>query len=126
MPLLSCWHGYTPNKMKRMGDHLPHRVAQKWALTCWRRQLLLSKLQPEENFYHSITCPMLMLSFADDLIAPKKGVDALRHIYYNARVTRRHLQCRELGVKKIGHVGFFQKSFQNHWSIFTEWMEEIT
>ncbi|MCB0630212.1 MAG: alpha/beta hydrolase [Saprospiraceae bacterium] len=125
MPLLSKWYGYTPNKAKRMGDNLPKKVAREWALTCRRRESLTSILRPEENFYHRIAQPMLMISIEDDLIAPKKGVEALRKVYYNARVTRRHIRLREVAARKIGHVNLFRRSFEPQWSIFTDWMDSI-
>jgi predicted alpha/beta hydrolase len=125
MPLLSRWYGYTPNKAKRMGDNLPKRVAQEWALTCRRRESLISILRPEENFYHSIISPMLMLSIEDDIIAPKKSVEALRKVYYNARVNLRHLQLKEAAARKIGHVNLFRKEFEQQWPLFTDWMENI-
>lgn len=125
MPLLSKWYGYTPNKAKRMGDNLPRRVAQEWAVTCRNRQSLLSMLPPEENYYHRITRPMLLLSIEDDAIAPKQGVDAFRNALYNAKVTRRHLRCSEVPCRQIGHVNLFRSRFQAQWPIFTDWLDKI-
>lgn len=108
-----------------MGDNLPRRIAEEWAATCKNRNSLLSLLSPNEHFYHRIDRPMLMVSIEDDRIAPRKGVDALQRVMYNAKITRRHLDPKALGKKRIGHINVFRPAFESHWTFITDWIDQV-
>ncbi|NER16468.1 alpha/beta hydrolase family protein [Spongiivirga citrea] len=116
--------GYFPSKYVGLGEALPKQVAYDW------RTLLLSKKSVlglaekfQSNHYDKITQPMLMISIDDDNFAPKKTVDALaKQVFVNADITRKHLEVKELGIKKLGHNDFFRsKHKQLLWPIVSAW-----
>jgi len=50
---------------------------------------------------------------SDDTYAPRAAVEALHSLYVGAQLERRHLSPQDLGVKEIGHFGFFKESFRS-------------
>lgn len=61
--------------------------------------------------FNRIKAPILFYSFADDSFAPPRAVDKLMDWYNNSPKERRHVLPADLGVKKIGHFGFFKSRF---------------
>ena len=53
-----------------------------------------------------------------------RGTQALFGLYPNAQVEVRRLRPRELGLRNIGHFGFFRSSMKEPlWPLVTEWIE---
>jgi predicted alpha/beta hydrolase len=70
---------------------------------------------------------MLSLSFTDDELMSRRGIDHLHSFYRNASVDRRHIAPQDAGAKRIGHFGFFRPQFKNTlWQQALAWMEERT
>lgn len=109
MPAAVTLVGYYPGKLG-MGADLPAGMALEWASWGRHRDYLLRSI-PREG-YERLTAPFLSYSFSDDFYAPKNAVDKLHAIYSRATVERVHLSPKELGVKQIGHFGFFRERFR--------------
>ena len=111
MPGLTHTLGYFPGSLG-IGADLPKEVALEWARWCRSRDFFLEHGVAREG-YARLHIPMLSFSFTDDTYAPALAVDALHSLYVNAKIERRHLAPRDLGVKHIGHFGFFKDEFRH-------------
>ena len=76
--------------------------------------------------FERITAPMLFYSLTDDrMLGPDKAVQAIVDTYANAQTERRHVTPKDLGVKAIGHFGFFTSKFSGSlWKQAAEWLEK--
>lgn len=117
MPLLSNLYGYFPSKVKQLGEKLPKGVAKDWITLITHPDSMLELTKQTGNYYKTIKNPMLIISFSDDQMAPKKAVDELSNrVYTNAIVKRVDIKADKL--KPIGHLSFFrQRNEVDLWSI---------
>jgi len=73
-----------------------------------------------------VRAPVRAYAISDDPFAPLAAVAALRALYPNARWETRELAPRELGVKSIGHFGFFRERFRDSlWRESADWLESV-
>ncbi|MEW5864454.1 MAG: alpha/beta fold hydrolase [Pseudomonadota bacterium] len=123
LPMAVLWHGlmpavtrlvgYFPARRLGLGDDIPAGVALQWASRrtgdlrpgsagqdAERTQRLLQRCALLER-------PALALRFSDDAFATAAGTRRL--LAYYPRLAPRHVVLRpaDLGVRRIGHFGFF-------------------
>jgi predicted alpha/beta hydrolase len=122
MPLFTPLFGYFPGKMLRAVGDLPRGVTWQWRRWCLHPDYLLS----EERYraaYARFTAPVLSLSFEDDDINTKNGIDFIHSSYPN--VIRRHIHPRDVGQERIGHFGFFNERCREPlWHDALEWFHK--
>ncbi|MEO1487724.1 MAG: alpha/beta fold hydrolase [Bacteroidota bacterium] len=125
MPILSNLYGYFPSKVKQLGENLPKGVAKDWITLITHPNSMLELTNETGNYYNSVKKPMLMISFSDDQMAPKKAVDELSsRVYSNAIVERQHIKANK--SKPIGHMNYFRKQFESDlWNIPTNWIKTL-
>ena len=115
--------GYFPSSRLGLGEDLPAGVAAQWAGWCRDPEYFFGASQAVPRAgYESLRIPMLALGIADDTIAPRRAVDALARMYANAAVERVHLQPREVGLRKIGHFGYFRSWASPAWKVASDWI----
>lgn len=124
IPALTGACGYYPGSVLRMGEDMPAGVAREWARWGRRRGYVTDAdggaLRPG---YARIAFPIRSYSFSDDRLAPPRAVEALLGFYAAARVERRALTPRDLGVRAIGHWGFFRDRFRDPlWVEAADWL----
>lgn len=120
VPFLCQLLGYFPGRHLGYCSDLPKGVAMDWLK--WNRESSgLFSFFSDKN-YRKMEIPLLAYSFADDYLAPKKTVDQLVDRFPNSTITRRHLNPKSLGIRRIGHNGFFIR--QMLWPCLIEWMEK--
>lgn len=112
MPVLTRAVGYFPARRLGLGDDIPAGVALQWASrrTGELRQGSAggdSRTQRLLERCAALAQPALMLRFSDDAFATAAG--ARRLLAHYPRLAARHVVLRpaELGVRRIGHFGFF-------------------
>jgi predicted alpha/beta hydrolase len=121
MPLLTPLFGYFPGKALRAVGDLPRGVARQWRTWCLKRDYLLDGNDAYRARYARFAAPILSISFEDDDINTKAGIDHLHSAYPN--VTRRHVEPREAGQARIGHFGFFSERCREPlWREVLEWL----
>jgi predicted alpha/beta hydrolase len=116
MPLLTHALGYFPGRTLHLGENIPAGVALQWALRrtpeirtesrgpeAERTERLLSR-------YKEIHVATYALSFADDAFATVKGAQRLFSMYPGITVRHDVLDPATVGLRKIGHFGFFRRS----------------
>ena len=119
MPLTTRIAGYFPARLFRFGEDLPRGVALQWARWC-RTPSYLS----EWSGHRAFKAPVLAIGFMDDPFAPPEAVDALLTHYGSRKQQRWSIAPDELGVKEIGHFGFFRSGVTpSLWRDVAEWLK---
>lgn len=124
IPFLSRLYGYFPSELVRMGEQLPKGVALEWAKICRHPRWLFAYLPQNHNFYSKLSQHTLVISIEDDWYAPKKAVDKLFEAgYTKAKLERLHIVPQEIGLKSLGHFGFFkEKNKEKLWHIIPNFL----
>jgi len=122
MPVFTPLFGYFPGRMLRAVGDLPRGVTWEWRRWCLHPDYHLSEPGWRER-YARFTAPILSISFEDDDINTKNGIDFLHSSYPN--VTRRHYAPRDAGQSRIGHFGFFSERCRDPlWPEMLAWLKE--
>jgi predicted alpha/beta hydrolase len=125
VPLAVKLRGRLPLGFADLAD-MPAGVARDWAR--WGvnhdyRDGAGTDLKPR---FADFRAPTLAISFSDDLaLAPERAVDVLFTEYFTrAPLTRWHLRPQDLGVKAIGHAGFFDPKVcpESLWQDTARWL----
>jgi predicted alpha/beta hydrolase len=110
LPVPTRLLGYFPGWLGVGGD-LPAGIALDWARGGRHRKYLLDLYGGgEHDHYAHYTAPVCDYSFSDDSYAPRAAVDELLTFYPNAPKTHKHVHPADVGLKTVGHFGFFRKA----------------
>ncbi|HEU4536854.1 MAG TPA: alpha/beta fold hydrolase, partial [Polyangiaceae bacterium] len=124
MPGLARALSYFPAKKLKLGEDLPKGVALQWAR--WARSphyMIDDAGVPLRQGFDKYEGPVRAYSFEDDERAPEACVRALHKYFKRTEVDFRHVRPAELGVKGIGHVGFFRAQFKHTlWKESLDWL----
>ncbi len=124
VPALTSTVGYLP-AWGGLGEELPADVAREWAKWCRSPGYYLDHVPGSRARLASFDRPLLALSFDDDDFAPRRAVDALLDTLTRARVDHRHIRPSEVGLRTIGHFGFFRVRAAGLWSEVSGFMEDV-
>lgn len=91
-----------------LGTRLPASIARQWAEWGLTRDYFLEKEPAARSRFAALHAPVLAYSFTDDLIAPERAVKKLISVTTSAPIEHRRMSPRDLGVRAIGHLGFFR------------------
>jgi predicted alpha/beta hydrolase len=124
VPLSLRWVGYFPGKRLRKVGDLPSGVMAQWRRWCLSRDYVVgAEGQQVRAAYASVRTPMLSLSFTDDELMSAQGIRSLHGLYVNAPVEYRRIAPPEIGVRHIGHFGFFRPQFERTlWPLAPQWL----
>jgi len=121
--------GRLPMKAFRQGEDVPAGVAREWSQ--WGRdpRYVLSYVDglPDrsDRAFERFTAPLRSYAFRDDRLAPPATVRALAEFYRGTHTDLRVISPRELGVRSIGHFGFFRAMFRESlWAEAHAWLRE--
>ena len=121
LPALARLLGYFPASRLGFGEDLPRGVAIEWARWCRHPRYLVGALGVEDA-YARVRATVRAYAIS----APARAVQALAQLYPHARWEMRKLAPRELGVKSVGHFGFFRERFRDSlWREAAEWLETV-
>jgi predicted alpha/beta hydrolase len=126
-PLMLRRYGYVPRGVLWSGESLPRGVFLQWRAWCLSPARFGSALDAgmSDAEFAAVRTPLLSWSFADDPIATPAAVDALLESYSNAPIERRCTQPAEVGVRAIGHHGFFAERHRDSlWRGALDWVDE--
>lgn len=123
IPGLTAVTGFLPMRAFGQGEDLPPGVAREWARWGRRRHYLFDDLGPEVRAcYAALRFPVRALHIADDLYAPRSGVEALVSFYGGEREVRT-VRPEETGVPRIGHFGWVRPPHaQGIWAPLRAWL----
>jgi predicted alpha/beta hydrolase len=123
LPGISHLLGYFPGSRLGFGEDLPKGVALEWASWCRHPTYLIGALGVEQD-YARFSAPIRAYAVSDDNFAPPSAVQALLELFPAARSEMRRVTPRELGVKSIGHFGFFRERFRaTLWPEAGDWLD---
>jgi predicted alpha/beta hydrolase len=117
--------GYFPGKrLKKVGD-LPRGVMQQWRRWCLSPHYMMSEGgEALRRQYGELRAPILSLSFTDDEFMSGRNIESLHSFYSGAPRTMHRFAPADIGVRRIGHFGFFRPQFQGTlWTRLTAWLE---
>jgi predicted alpha/beta hydrolase len=124
VPALTATFGRLPMRLLRQGVDVPAGAARQWAR--WGRD-------PEYAWSHArahgglhftrYAGPLRAYAPSDDGYAPLAAHEALLRHYVATRPELRVVDPRALGVRRIGHFGFFRPALRDTlWAEATEWL----
>jgi len=112
-PILTHWYGYQPMSKLGLGEDIPLGVYRDWKRWCSFPRYFFDDPSPQAkeiaSKFDRVTLPIAAAVSLDDLWAPPASRDAFFAGYVNAQVECMDLSPRQLGVKRIGHMGYFRK-----------------
>ncbi len=118
--------GYVPRGVIWSGEPLPRGVFLQWRRWCLSPALLGSGLDEDmsDAGFAAVRGPLLSWGFTDDPIATPAAVEALLKSYARASIDRRWTSPRDVGVRTIGHHGFFGERHRDSlWRAALDWID---
>jgi predicted alpha/beta hydrolase len=118
--------GYVPHSVVWRGGPLPRGVFLQWRTWCTRSEHFAPDLGTElaGNQFAECRAPVLAWAFSDDPIANPVTVPQLLAYYPRARIEQRWTHPRDLGVRHIGHRGFFAVRHRDSlWRGLLDWID---
>ena len=124
IPLATPAFGYFPGQYFGMAP-LPRDLALQWQR--WSKHqdyVIAADGTPLREYYHQFLSPMRFLHIADDkLYSPLKSVQSVASFYANAPRQIVTIAPRDIGVRKIGHFGFFRSTMPRRvWDAAARWL----
>jgi predicted alpha/beta hydrolase len=125
MPALARLLGYFPWSRLSTGEDLPAGVALEWSRWCRLPDYFFDDPSLASlSHFPAFNAPILAYSFADDHWGTEPAVTTLMAHYTGSRIERRHIIPASLGIKHIGHVGFFQPDSRPLWQETADWLRQ--
>jgi predicted alpha/beta hydrolase len=109
-----------------LGEDLPGPVAMEWARWCTTKGYLAGVVPARERHFARFSRPVLSFAFTDDDYAPGRSVDELLSWFRTAPVELRRRAPERLGVRSVGHFGFFRPAMVELWTECADWIERVT
>lgn len=111
-PLPTKILGYMPAFVVGGGEHLPKKAALEWRSWGLHPDGILQSGQARAS-YARLELPVHFVNLADDrMLAPARAVQRLKAQYVNAQTSYEQLVPAQLGLKAIGHFGFFKSRYR--------------
>ncbi|MCE9576482.1 MAG: alpha/beta fold hydrolase [Deltaproteobacteria bacterium] len=115
-PVATPLYGYFPGKALRMVGDLPRGVIRQWRRWCLDPDYAVgAEGGAVEALFARVKTPITAVSFTDDEMMSARNTDALHASYVGAPVTHARYAPADLGVKRIGHFGFFRSAMRASW-----------
>lgn len=116
--------GYFPGRRLRKVGDLPAGVMLQWRTWCLDREYVVGvegdRVRAE---FARVRTPILSLSFTDDEFMSLANTRSLHSFYSGAPREMKRIEPREIGVRRIGHFGFFRSKFADSlWSLAGQWL----
>jgi predicted alpha/beta hydrolase len=111
VPLATAVCDYFPGKKLRKVGDLPTGVIKQWRDWCLNPEYLIGVVPGARALFAEVKTPLVSISFTDDEYMSARSIESLNDYYINAPKTIKRLQPRDIGVKRIGHFGFFKEQF---------------
>ncbi len=124
-PVLGRALPYFPAERVRFGPNVASSLARDWVRWGRNPDYLYGTafgLEPKTADYKG---RVLAWSFTDDTFGVERAVDALHQHYSQAKMDRRHVHPRDIGVRYLGHFNWFKKRVGPPlWQQTLDWMQE--
>lgn len=114
VPVTTRAFGYYPGNALRLVGDLPAGVMRQWAKWCLDRDYVVGARNAVDAFA-KVSAPIACVSFTDDELIPPGAIDELHKWFTGSNVVNMRFTPEQLGVERVGHVGFFRNSFEPLW-----------
>jgi predicted alpha/beta hydrolase len=117
-PSLTCTTGYLAWSHLDVGEDLPLEVYRQWKAWCrYPHYFFDDPLYAEQAraAFALITAPITAANATDDRWIPPAARDALMIGYANAPVTTIDLHPTQIGLRRLGHMGYFRPNARPLW-----------
>lgn len=116
VPLATPIFGYFPGRKLGMVGDLPKGVIQQWRRWCLDRDYAAGAEGPRVRaMYAEVKTPITSLSFTDDEMMSAMNIAKIHSLYERAPKRMRRFEPSELGVRRVGHFGFFRPEMRGLW-----------
>ncbi|HEY9048550.1 MAG TPA: alpha/beta fold hydrolase, partial [Ohtaekwangia sp.] len=123
IPVLTRLFGYFPTSRFNLFEDLPEEVARQWSRWARNRNYIFDELPAEQKSFEALRQRTLVISFADDTLAPPAAVQDLNRFYKNLKREHWHLHPDDVMKKSVGHFGFFRKQMEAVlWRETAQWL----
>ena len=123
-PLVVGARGYLAWSLLRMGEDLPRDVFYQWRHWCqWPRYFFDDPEQAHLiDAFAQVRCPIRAVNASDDAWAPPASRDAFMSAYSGAPLELITLEPSSLGMRSIGHMGYFRPQASALWGQTLDWL----
>ncbi len=125
IPIIVSIYGYANAKVLGQGENLPKGVALQWRNWCINPNYFHDHFKSSKTnlFFDKFLIPIKSIQIDDDPIANHITANKLVSYYSNAKIEVERISPRQMGVKKIGHTGFFSRKFKD--TLWTQLIADI-
>ncbi|WP_186954111.1 alpha/beta hydrolase family protein [Undibacterium umbellatum] len=124
-PILCRLFGFFPGARIGVIGDVPSGAILQWRRWCLTPEYLLTGEPGAREAYATAAYPVLGLAFNDDELLLENGVRLLHDAYLVQPADFRLIEVSKLGLKKIGHFGFFKRQSELLlWPMVTTWLTQ--
>lgn len=114
VPLTLPIFGYFPGRRLRKVGDLPHGVMAQWRRWCLHRDYAVGvEGETVRRQFATVKTPIVSISFTDDEFMSARNTESIHGFFTGAPMSMKRFSPQEIGVKHIGHFGFFRRRFAN-------------
>jgi len=125
-PLLTAGSGYLSWSNIGMGEDLPLDAYHQWKRWCRYPNYFFGDptLQHLARDFERVRTPIVAANSIDDRWSPPKSRDAFMTGYKSAALNTLDIDPAQVGLHRIGHMGYFKSSALPLWRAALEWFEQ--
>lgn len=113
VPVLTPLFGYFPGRRLGMVGDLPRGVVMQWRRWCLDPEYAAGAEGPSvRRAYAEVKTPISSISLTDDEMMSAASIRGLHRLYEAAHQTAVRIDPREIGLRRVGHFGFFRAEMQ--------------
>lgn len=124
IPVLAPAFGYFPSPWFGLGRSIPRDVARQWAYWGRHPRYVVGRVaESDRDGYERYAGQIRSTIVSDDWIAPERAARALLELYPSARREFRVVPTAELGLREVGHFGYFRERLRDRlWPAAVDWL----
>jgi predicted alpha/beta hydrolase len=125
-PLLAAWRGYVPLSWLRMGEDLPLNAFMQWRHWCRYPNYFFDDPAMASTVarFREVRTPIVAANALDDAWAPPASRNAFMRGYSATALELQDIDPAALGVRHIGHMGYFRREAQPLWEQVLDWFAQ--
>ncbi|WP_448253962.1 alpha/beta hydrolase family protein [Ottowia oryzae] len=113
VPVVTPLAGYFPGRLLGVVGDLPAGVIQQWRRWCLHPEYSVGVEGPAVRAsYASVAFPIRAFAVADDEMLTAESMQGLLRLYTSAPHQVQRIEPQAVGLKRIGHLGWFRASSQ--------------